>query len=202
MPWACYAFAMVIDLFVSILGAGLKTIEFRPLQVIIDCYIEIIRNTPFLVQLLFIYFGLPSVSGLKISADQAVLLALVVNFGAYGIEIIRAGIEAIKHGQIEAGLALGLSRLKIFRFIILKPALRTVYPALTSQFIYLMLNTSIVSAISANDLSAAAANLASQNFTSFETYFVITIVYLLLSIIFSLIFALINRMAFHYPTTR
>lgn len=193
---------MVIDLFVSILGAGLKTIEFRPLQVIIDCYIEIIRNTPFLVQLLFIYFGLPSVSGLKISADQAVLLALVVNFGAYGIEIIRAGIEAIKHGQIEAGLALGLSRLKIFRFIILKPALRTVYLALTSQFIYLMLNTSIVSAISAHDLSAAAANLASQNFTFFETYFVITIVYLLLSIIFSLVFALMNRMAFHYPTTR
>jgi polar amino acid transport system permease protein len=84
----------------------------------------------------------------------------------------------------------------------MKPALRTVYPALTSQFIYLMLTSSVVSAISADDLAAAGNNLQSQTFASFEVYIIITLMYLSLSIGFSAIFALIERAAFKYPLSR
>ena len=116
--------AMILGLIVSVLCAAGKTSGVVPLRWIIDAYIEIIRNTPFLVQIFFIFFGLPSL-GLRLTPNGAALLALVVNFGAYGTEIIRAGIESIQKGQVEAGTALGLSKLPIFRYSIKKPAQRT-----------------------------------------------------------------------------
>jgi len=193
--------AMLIGLAVSVLCAWGKTSSITPLRWLIDAYIEIIRNTPFLVQIFFIFFGLPAL-GLRMSPNQAALLALVVNFGAYGTEIIRAGIESVQKGQMEAGISLGLSKLQIFRYIILKPALRTVYPALTSQFIYLMLTSSVVSAISADDLAAAGNDLQSQTFASFEVYIIITAMYLIMSTGFSAIFSAIERIAFKYPLSR
>ncbi|WP_139974402.1 MULTISPECIES: amino acid ABC transporter permease [Brucella/Ochrobactrum group] len=193
--------AMVLGLIVSIICAVSKTSGPKPVRFIIDAYIEIIRNTPFLVQIFFIFFGLPS-AGLRLSPNNAALLALVVNFGAYGTEIIRAGIESIHKGQVEAGTALGLSKLQIFRYIVMKPALRTVYPSLTSQFIYLMLTSSVVSVISANELAAAGNDLQSATFASFEVYIVITLMYLVMSIGFSAIFTLIEKVAFKYPLSR
>lgn len=106
--------AMLIGLVVSVFCAWGKTAGPAILRAVIDGYIEIIRNTPFLVQIFFIFFGMPSL-GLRLSPNSAALLALVVNFGAYGTEIIRAGIESIHKGQVEAGWALGLSRPQIFR---------------------------------------------------------------------------------------
>jgi len=193
--------AMVLGLIVSIVCALGKTSGPKPVRLIIDAYIEIIRNTPFLVQIFFIFFGLPS-AGLRLSPNSAALLALVVNFGAYGTEIIRAGIESIHKGQGEAGTALGLSKLQVFRYVIMKPALRTVYPSLTSQFIYLMLTSSVVSVISANELAAAGNDLQSATFASFEVYIVITLMYLVMSIGFSAIFSVIEKVAFKYPLSR
>ncbi|HVL20595.1 MAG TPA: amino acid ABC transporter permease [Amaricoccus sp.] len=195
------AAAMVIGLIVSIVCAVAKTAGPRPLRFLVDAYIEVIRNTPFLVQIFFLYFGLPTI-GLRLDPNSAALLALVVNFGAYGTEIIRAGIESIHKGQLEAGTALGLSRLQIFRYVVMKPALRTVYPALTSQFIYLMLTSSVVSVISATDLAAAGNDLQSQTFASFEVYLVVTAIYLALAVGFSAVFAAIERAAFTYPMSR
>jgi polar amino acid transport system permease protein len=192
---------MLIGTLVSLLGAAAKTSGVRPLRWIVDAYVEVIRNTPFLVQIFFFFFGLPAV-GLRLDPNQAALLALVVNFGAYGTEIIRAGIESVGKGQLEAGAALGLSRLQVFRYVILKPALRTVYPALTSQFIYLMLTSSVVSVISADDLAAAGNTLQSQTFASFEVYLVVTAMYLVLSLGFAAIFAAVERVAFTYPLSR
>ncbi|SUA88362.1 Glutamine transport system permease protein glnP [Brucella intermedia] len=103
---------------------------------------------------------------------------------------------------MEAGTALGLSRLQVFRYVIMKPALRTVYPSLTSQFIYLMLTSSVVSVISANELAAAGNDLQSATFASFEVYIVITLMYLVMSIGFSAVFALIEKVAFKYPLSR
>jgi len=193
--------AMVLGLIVSIICAVGKTSGPKPVRFVIDAYIEIIRNTPFLVQIFFIFFGLPS-AGLRLSPNSAALLALVVNFGAYGTEIIRAGIESIHKGQVEAGTALGLSKLQVFRYVIMKPALRTVYPSLTSQFIYLMLTSSVVSVISANELAATGNDLQSATFASFEVYIVITLMYLVMSIGFSAVFALIEKLAFKYPLSR
>jgi polar amino acid transport system permease protein len=193
--------SMLLGLIVSVACAWGKTSGPAPLRWIIDAYVEIIRNTPFLVQIFFIFFGLPSI-GLRLSPNSAALLALVVNFGAYGTEIIRAGIESVQKGQLEAGTALGLSKLQIFRYVIMKPALRTVFPSLTSQFIYLMLNTSVVSVISADDLAAAGNNLQSATFASFEVYIVVTVIYLVMSIAFSIIFSAIEKSAFKYPLSR
>jgi polar amino acid transport system permease protein len=195
------ASAMVIGLAVAIVCAWLKLYGPRPARWAVNLYVEVIRNTPFLVQIFFIFFGLPA-AGLRLSPDQAALLALVVNVGAYATEIIRSGIESISHGQVEAGLALGLRRLQVFRLIVLKPALRAVYPALTSQFILLMLTSSVVSAISADDLTSVANNIQSRTFTSFEVYIVVTLIYLALSLLFSAIFAAIDRRVFAYPMGR
>jgi polar amino acid transport system permease protein len=193
--------AMIIGLIVSIICAAAKTSNVAPLRWLINAYIEIIRNTPFLVQIFFIFFGLPSL-GLRLTPNGAALLALVINFGAYGTEIIRAGIESVQKGQVEAGTALGLSKLQVFRYIIMKPALRTVYPSLTSQFIYLMLTSSVVSAISADDLAAAGNDLQSATFASFEVYIVVTLIYLAMSVGFSMVFAAIEKAAFKYPLSR
>jgi polar amino acid transport system permease protein len=193
--------AMLIGLVVSVLCAAGKTSGIKPLRWLISVYVEVIRNTPFLVQIFFIYFGLPAI-GLSFRPDTAALIALVVNIGAYGTEIIRAGIESIQRGQIEAGIALGLKRYQIFRYIILKPSLRTVYPALTSQFIFLMLTSSVVSVISANDLAAAGNDIQSQTFASFEVYLVVTAMYFVMSSALSGVFTLIQRTAFRYPLSR
>lgn len=165
------------------------------LRAIVGAYVELIRNTPFIVQLFFVFFGLPSV-GIKLTANEAAVLAMVINMGAYSTEIIRAGIEAIHRGQIEAGLSLALTRLQIFRHIIIKPALEKIYPALTSQFIIVMLGSAVVSQISAEELTFAAQFVQSRNFRSFEVYFVTTVLYLLLAIGFRQLFKLVGWWAF------
>lgn len=193
--------AMTMGLVLAVVCAWGKTAGPRPLRWVINAYIELIRNTPFLVQLFFFFFALPAL-GLRWSAYAAALVAMVVNLGAYATEIIRAGIESIPKGQIEAGLALNLKRHEIFRFVILKPALRTVYPALTSQFILLMLSSAVVSAISADDLTSVAANLQSQTFRSFEIYIVVAGIYLLLALSFSALFRVVYRLTLNYPAGR
>ena len=189
------ASAMVLGLLVAVLGALGKTMGAKPVRWAVDAYVEAIRNTPFLVQLFLIFFGLPAI-GLRMDSNQAALLAMVVNVGAYGTEIVRAGIENIHRGQIEAGLALGLRPLQVFRYIILFPALKIVYPAMCSQFILLMLSSSVVSTISAQELTATANDLQSRTFRSFEIYIVITAIYLALSMAFSGAFAAIHRAVF------
>jgi polar amino acid transport system permease protein len=195
------AASMVIGLVVAVAGALGKSNGPRALRFLIDAYIELIRNTPFLVQIFIVFFGLP-VIGIRLEAEQAALLAMVINVGAYGIEIIRAGIESIHHGQIEAGRALGLKPLQIFRLIVLKPALQAIYPSLTSQFILLMLNSSVCSAIAASELTAAANDIQARNFRSFEVYFVVTGIYFAMSLLFWGLFALIERAFLRRPATR
>ncbi|MBI1773932.1 MAG: amino acid ABC transporter permease [Proteobacteria bacterium] len=187
--------AMVLGLVVGVAGAQAKASRFRLLRGLVQAYIEAIRNTPFLVQLLLIYLGLPSL-GVRLTPDQAALLAMVVNLGAYATEIVRAGIEAVPRGQVEAGRALGLKPWHIFRFVVLIPALRAVFPALGSQFILVMLASSVVSVISAEELTAVADTIVARNFRSFEFYLTITGMYLALSLAFQGTFAAIDRALF------
>lgn len=189
------AIATVLGLLIGMSMAGLQLMKNRVISSVIQAYIEVIRNTPFLVQLFFVYFGLPTV-GIKLDAHQAALLALTINIGAYATEIVRAGIESISKGQIEAGRSLGLSGFQIFAYVILKPALMTVYPALTSQFILIMLNTSVISVISARELAYQAKYLQSRTFRNFEIYFFVTLLYLMLAYVFRFAFGLISKVAF------
>ena len=144
-------------------------------------YVEVIRNTPLLVQVFLFYFGFASL-GLTMHAAVASLLVLVINVGSYTTEIMRAGFESVHPGQIEAAECLGLSRIQTYWYVVLQPAMERVYPALTRQFILLMLATSIMSQISAEELTAVANRVQSMTFRAFETYLVVACCYLLLSL--------------------
>ena len=151
-------------------------------RALIGAYVELIRNTPFIVQMFFVFFGLPSL-GLRLSAMAAAVLAMTINLTAYAIEIVRAGIEAVPKGQSETGLALGLRPWLVFGFIVLPQALANVYPALVSQIIITMLESAVVSQIAVVDLTHVADFIQSRNFRAFETYLVVTVIYLLLTIL-------------------
>lgn len=184
--------------FSLLLLLGLRS-QHAALRWSIVAFIEGVRNTPFLVQIFVLFFGLP-VLGVRLSPMVAAVLALTLNGAAYVTEIIRGGLDSIAKGQIEAGLALALKPLQVFRWVVLKPALRAVYPALVSQFIFLMLTSSIVSSISADELTHTAAVLEGQTFRSFEIYFVVAGLYLAMSLLLSAVFALIYRTTLNYPS--
>ena len=162
---------------------------------IVGGYVEIIRNTPLLVQIFLIYFGIATL-GIRIPANISAIIALVINIGAYVSEIIRAGIESIPKSQIEAAECLGLSSAQIYRHVILQPAVERVYPALTSQFVLLMLASSITSQISAEELTAAANRIQSDTFRSFETYVVIGVLYIALSYLMRLALSGVGLLVF------
>jgi polar amino acid transport system permease protein len=144
-------------------------------------YVELIRNTPFIVQLFFIFFGLPML-GVKLSPTLASIITMVINLGAYSTEIIRAGLLATPRGQIEAAESLALNRWQVYTRVVLPPALRKVWPALTSQIIIVMLGSAVCGQISTEELSFAANLIQSRNFRAFEAYLVATALYLLLAI--------------------
>lgn len=191
------AMATLLGLIVGMVGALCRTSQNRWLQAIATAYVELIRNTPFLIQLLFIFFGI-STLGPKLGADQAALLALTINFGAYATEIIRGGILGVPKGQIEAAKSLGLRRLQIFRHIILPPAIATIYPALTSQIVLLMLLSSVVSEISAEELTFTGDFLRSRTFRDFEVYLAIAAIYVILALTLKLIAYLLQQRLFRF----
>jgi polar amino acid transport system permease protein len=195
------ALAMVISLAIAIVGALARTSGPKPVQAMVAAYVEVIRNTPFLVQMFMIFFGLPTV-GVRLDANTGALLAMVLNGSAYTIEIVRAGILSVSHGQVEASTALGLYRLQTFRLVVLPQALRVVLPPLSSQFILLMLNSSVCSAISADELTSAALDIQSRTFRAFEAFIVAAAIYFALSLAFSAAFAAIERLAFGRKVAR
>jgi polar amino acid transport system permease protein len=152
------------------------------LKALVGGYVEVIRNTPLLVQIFLVYFGI-AVLGVRIDANVAAVLALVVNVIAYTCEIMRAGIESIHKAQIEAADCLGLNRRQTYWHVILRPAIERVYPALVSQYVLLMLASSITSQISAEELTAVANRIQSDTFRSFETYIVVGLLYIALSFV-------------------
>jgi polar amino acid transport system permease protein len=191
MPLLAWGLAITLELiavggFLGILlgvtcawGRALGPAWLRP---IIGAYVELIRNTPFIIQLFFIFFGLPSL-GVQMSELTAANLAMVVNLGAYSCEIIRAGILATPRGQFEAGASLAMTPLQTFRYVVLSPALQRIWPALSSQVVIVMLGSAVVSQIAAEDLTFAANFIQSRNFRAFETYLVTTALYLVLAIV-------------------
>jgi polar amino acid transport system permease protein len=161
----------------------------------ITAIVEVLRNTPFLIQLYFIYFGLPGM-GIRLGPLQAAMFAMIVNVAAYSTEIIRAGLQATPTGQVEAGLSLGMSRGQVFWWVQLMPAMWRIWPALSSQLVLVMLGSAVVSAISVEDLSFAANFIQSRNFRAFETYFFLTLVYLVLSFAYRFVLNLVGRAVF------
>ena len=186
---------MLLGLAIGVTGAAARIYSGPILRSLVATYVEVIRNTPILVQLFIVFFGLPGL-GLRLDAMTAALISLTINLGAYSVEIVRAGLEAIPRTQIEAGHSLGLSGFQVFRYIIVFPALKLMFPALASQFILLMLATSIASQISVPELFHAASIIQSRTFRDFEVYTVIAVLYLALALFLRGAFAMIYKLAF------
>ncbi|GES48296.1 polar amino acid ABC transporter permease [Rhizobium sp. NBRC 114257] len=165
------------------------------LKPLVAAYVELIRNTPFLIQLFFIFFGLPGI-GVQMNEMTAANLAMIINLGAYSCEIIRAGIQATPRGQFEAGASLAMTRFETFRHVVLVPSLQRIWPALSSQVVIVMLGSSVVSQIAAEDLTFAANFIQSRSFRAFEAYFVSTAIYLGLAILLRQVLAVVGKMIF------
>jgi polar amino acid transport system permease protein len=189
------AIAATLGIALSIGGAATARWGLRWARALVALYVELIRNTPFIVQLFFVFFGLPSL-GLQMSALQAAVLAMTINLTAYSIEIVRAGIEAVAPGQREAGLSLGVGPATVFFWVILPQAIANVYPALVSQIVITMLESAVVSQIAVTDLTHVADFIQSRNYRAFETYFAIALVYLAMSICLRWLFARGGRRLF------
>lgn len=186
------AVSTVLGGIVGVAGASVAVAGPRWVRALVAAYVELIRNTPFLIQLFFVFFGLPSL-GVHINEMQAAVLAMTVNLGAYALEIVRAGIDSIPRGQIQAAMALGLPGRHVFRYVILPQALANVFPALLGQVLLVMLGSAVVSQISVPDLTYAANFIQSRNFRSFESYLIITTIYLLLSIVLRLLISWLGK---------
>jgi len=165
----------------SIFGAAARRSRYPILRKAIAAYVELIRNTPFLVQLFFIFFGLPRL-GIRLDPVVAAMLAMTLNMAAYTTEIVGSGLDAVPKGQKEAAAALGLRPWLVFVKIILPQALKVIFPALTSQIVIMMLESAVVSQIAVRELTYEADMLQARTFRAFETYFIVTLVYLGMSI--------------------
>jgi len=156
----------------------------RPVSVLTATYVEVVRNTPVLVQMFFIFFG-SGVVGYPLSGFTAALLALVLQNGAYIAEIYRGGIRSVTHRQAEAGLALGLTPRRAFRIIVLPQAFRKVIPSLSNQGILMIKDTSLAATISVAELTFQARLLADRTAAVFEIFFTLALFYLALTAVFA-----------------
>jgi polar amino acid transport system permease protein len=146
-------------------------------------YVEIIRGIPLLVQIFYIYYALGKI--VKVPDIAAAVIAMTVCYGAYIGEIFRAGIQAVPKGQMEAALAVGMSRAQAIRTIILPQTMRIVLPPIGNEFIALLKDSSLVSILAVSDLLRRGREYASRTFSYFETFTMVALVYLVLTLFFS-----------------
>ncbi|CAO1669756.1 MULTISPECIES: amino acid ABC transporter permease [Salinicola] len=156
-------------------------------------YVEVFRGTPVLVQVLFIFYGLPTLLGGPINALTAGIAAIALNAGAYISEIVRGGVQSIERGQREAGLSLGLSPPQTFRYVIWPQALRRMIPALGNQGIVSIKDTSLFSVIGVGELVRQGQVYIANTFTALEVYFMIALLYLAITLSLSLALSLLER---------
>lgn len=179
----------------GIFCAVLSTSSSAAPRLLVRLYVEVVRNTPLLVQIFVIFFGLPNI-GVRLSPLTSVFIALVLNNGGYVAEIVRGGIEATHRSQVEAAESLGMTYFQTLRYVILPPALERVFTPVVSQCVLLMLSTSLVSAIGVEDLTGAAMIASSETFRTMEIYLVVAVVYVSLNFVFRAMLNLAGLMIF------
>jgi polar amino acid transport system permease protein len=175
------AVAALAGLALGVAGAWARVHGPAWLRWAVGGYVELIRNTPFIVQLFFVFFGLPSL-GVRLTPELASVIAMVVNLGAYATEIVRAGVEATPRGQVEAAHSLAMTPAQVFLRVVLPPALARVWPAAVSQIVIVMLGSAVCGQIATQELSYYANLIQSRNFRAFEAYIVATAAYLALAV--------------------
>jgi polar amino acid transport system permease protein len=186
----------LVGLLLACLLALLRYAKVPVLKNFAACYVEFIRNTPLIVQLFFVAFGLPLLLGYQWPFWAHALLALTLNFSAYFAEILRAGFDAVPKGQLEGAAALGISRPLTFLKVVFPQAVAAMYPSLNGQFIFLFLTTGVISEIGVVDLTYAGLYIDSRTFRSFEVFITLTIIYVAMALLFKFALSRLHRVLF------
>lgn len=203
-----FAFILLVGMF-----GGLGRLSGNPfIKGLASLYVEVIRGIPLLVQLLFIWFALPQVLGnvgnalmgplpavgqwlinLKLSPFAAAVLGFTICYGAYMSEIFRAGIQSIHKGQMEAARSLGMTYVQAMRYVILPQAARVILPPVGNEFVSLLKDSSLVSVLAVPDLTRRGREYMARTFLSFETWAMVALIYLVLTLTFTRIVAYVER---------
>lgn len=182
-----------------ITGLG-RISENRLINLVASCYVEVIRGIPLLVQLFYIYYALGQI--IQVSPVVSAVVAISFCYGAYMGEVVRAGILAVPLGQTEAARSLGFNKAQTMFYVILPQAMRTILPPVGNEFIAMLKDTSLVSIIAVADLLRRGREFASQTFDYFETYTVIALIYLIITLLLSKCVSLMEGRLNYYDRIR
>ena len=185
--------SLVLALLIGLVAGLMRISQNAILRYIATSYIYLIRGTPLLIQILFIYFGLPTAFGFKLSAFTAGIIAVSINAGAYLVEIFRAGIESIDRGQMEAGRSLGFTYGQTMRLIILPQAVKRMIPAFVNQFIISLKDTSLLSVIGIAELTMQGQSIYAMNFRAFEILSAVATLYFVIILLLTLFSSWLER---------
>ena len=188
---------LVLSIPLGMIVALFRTSKIKILKSISGIYVIVLRGTPLLLQILFIFFGLPYIANIAIDRFPAAILAMVLNYGAYFGEIFRAGILSIDKGQYEAADILGLSKKDTFFRIIIPQAIRTIFPPVANEIITLVKDTSLVYVVGLDEL-LKIAKIAANRLSSIMPFVVVGIVYLIFNSIISKLLEIIENKFNYY----
>ena len=180
---------------IGLFGALAKLRGGRILRGIVNAYVTFFTNTPALVQIFFLFYALPDI-GILLDPFTAVVIGLTVNTGAYLTEILRGGILSVRRAELETAEVLGMSHAQTLRYVILPHIAKTLFAPLSNFFIWMVLGSSIASIFGVEELTGRAINISTSNMRTIETFSVVAVIYILLTIIASAALALIGRWAF------
>lgn len=170
----------------------LKRFFLKLLKIIANIYVEIFRGTPMMVQAMVMYYGLPMI-GISMDAIPCGFLVVSINTGAYMAESVRGGIDSVDLGQFEAGKAVGLKYFEIMRFVVMPQAIRNIMPQIGNQLVINIKDTSVLNVISVSELYFAGKSAAGVYYKYFESFFIVAIMYLIMTVIISRLIRVIEK---------
>ncbi|MBD7912292.1 MULTISPECIES: amino acid ABC transporter permease [Clostridium] len=182
----------LISLIVGLICSIVLYFKVKGIKTLVQAYIELSRNTPLLVQIFFLYFGLPKV-GITLSESTCAIIGLSFLGGSYMAEAFRSGLEAVGKSQVESGLSIGLSKLQLIRYVILPQAFSVSIPALSANCIFLLKETSVLGAISILDVMNVTKDLIGMYYKTFESLAMLVVVYLIMILPLSIILSWVER---------
>lgn len=188
--------------FAILLAVCRRSTDWTVLSWVAASYIEVVRNTPLIVRLFFVAFGLPMLLGYRWPFEASALSALSLNFSAYYAEIVRAGLGNVDSGQFDASKSLAISRFNTFFLVVMPQAMAKVYPSLVSQFVFLFLTTGIISELGIQELTWSGRFIADRTFRDFEVFLLLTVIYVLLAMLFKTLFHFSGKRLFPWVNAR
>lgn len=188
-----FLIAIILGFFIGLVVALFRLAPIKVLNWIAKVYVDIIRGTPFIVQLFFIYFGVNSLHVISLNSTTAGIITVAINAGAYFAEIIRAGIQSIDKGQTEAARSIGLTSAQTMRYVVLPQAFRRMLPTITNQSIISLKDTSLLSVIGIADLTQQGQIQASATFEAFRIWLAVGVIYFIIIYLLSILANFIER---------